>query len=608
MCGIVGIAGIRPVADRLLEGLKKLEYRGYDSSGIATIDGGKIHRLRAEGKLVNLAGLLAKSPLPGHTGIGHTRWATHGLPTETNAHPHATPRVALIHNGIVENFRELKEELLKGGVAFTSQTDTEVVLHLIDQELLKGSTPEKAVSSVLRRLEGAFALGIVFAAQQGMLIAARKGSPLAVGYGEGEMYMGSDAMALSTYTQKVAYLEDGDWAVLTPNGAVFHDAQDKQVTRPVKVNALTGAAVGKGGFPHYMLKEIYEQPTAIGQTMNMFCNFATGEIALPPLPCDLAQVGSVAIVACGTSYYAGLVARYWFESLAHVPVQVDIASDYRYRPVTAPKGSLALFISQSGETADTLAAMRAAKEAGLSCVAIVNAPESTMEHEAHATVHTYAGPEISVASTKGFTTQLAALACLAIAHGAARGKVTPEERARLLHALAEAPSRIVEVLHNEERIVKIAASLVHAHDILFMGRGGSYPLALEGALKLKELSYIHAEGYPAGEFKHGPLALVDDKMPVVVIAPSDPVLFAKTASNTEEVVARGGKIILISDAAGCAALKGSTFATIEMPGIDTFAAPLLYALPMQLLAYHVAVLKGTDVDQPRNLAKSVTVE
>ena len=607
MCGIVGIAGSAAVTQRLVEGLKKLEYRGYDSSGIATVDGKKITRQRAEGKLANLVSTLEKSPLHGNTGIGHTRWATHGLPTEANAHPHATERVAIVHNGIIENYRELKQELQGKGVTFTSQTDTEVILHLIDEELIKGKSPEEAVSSALTHLEGAFALGIIFAQRPDTLIAARKGSPLAVGYGDGEMYMGSDAIALSPFTSKVAYLEDGDWAVLTPTSAEFHDVAGKIVKRTIKTTTVTNASVGKGGFRHFMLKEIYEQPTVIGETMNVFCNFATGEINLAEMPFALKDIDKVSIIACGTSYYAGLVARYWFESLAQVPVMIDIASEHRYRPSTAAKGSLAIFISQSGETADTLAAMRAAKAAGQWCLAIVNAPESTMANEAHVVIHTYAGPEIGVASTKAFTTQLATLGCLALAHASARGAIDAAERARLLHTLAEVPSRIVELLHHEDHIAKVASTIADARDVLYMGRGTAHAIALEGALKLKEISYIHAEGYAAGELKHGPIALIDEHVPVVVLAPAD-ALFDKTMSNMQEVMARGGKIVLISDAKGCASCADMVSATIPMPAVDPFAAPILYALPMQLLAYHVAVLKGTDVDQPRNLAKSVTVE
>jgi glucosamine--fructose-6-phosphate aminotransferase (isomerizing) len=587
--------------------LKKLEYRGYDSSGIATVDGSTISRLRAKGKLTHLESQMKQTPLKGHTGIGHTRWATHGLPTQENAHPHATERVALVHNGIIENFRSLKMELQGKGVTFTSQTDTEVILHLIDLELQKGLAPEQAVAASLKRLEGAFALGIIFASHPGMLIAARKGSPLAVGYGEGEMYMGSDAIALSPFTSQVAYLEDGDWAVLTPGDATFYDTQNKKTKRTIKTTTVSSAAVGKGGFRHFMLKEIYEQPTVIGETINVFCNLATGDVDLAHLPFSLATIDKVTIVACGTSYYAGLVARYWFESLARVPVLIDIASEFRYRPPTASKGSLAIFISQSGETADTLAAMRAAKAAGQHCLAIVNAPESTMANEADAVIQTYAGPEIGVASTKAFTTQLATLACLAIAHASARGALGAEERMRLLHTLAEVPSRIVELLHHDDHIASVAGLIAEARDVLYMGRGASHAIALEGALKLKEISYIHAEGYAAGELKHGPIALIDDNVPVVVIAPSD-ALFDKTISNMQEVLARGGKVILISDARGCAAAADAVMASITVPAVDAFAAPILYALPVQLLAYHAALLKGNDVDQPRNLAKSVTVE
>jgi len=543
----------------------------------------------------------------GNTGIGHTRWATHGLPTRDNAHPHATANVAVVHNGIIENYRELKEELLAKKVEFTSQTDTEVILHLIDQNLVAGKAPKDAVSATLARLEGAFALGIIFAKHDNLLIAARKGSPLAVGYGQGEMYMGSDATALAPYTTKIAYLEDGDMAVLAMDNITFYDKKGKETWRPVKTTSLTGAAVGKGEFRHFMLKEIYEQPTVIGETMGVFCNFTTGKIDLQKMPFNLGQIKRITLIACGTSFYAALVARYWFENIARLPIHVDIASEYRYRNIVTSGDSLAIFVSQSGETADTLAAMRACKAAGQHCMAIVNAPESTMSHEAHVTVPTHAGIEIGVASTKAFTTQLVTLACIAIATADARGVLKDTERARLIHALAEVPSRIVEILHNEEHVARIAAALAHARDVLYIGRGTSHAIALEGALKLKEISYIHAEGYPAGELKHGPIALIDEHMPVVVIAPSDH-LFEKTASNVQEVVARGGKIVLISDAKGCATLADIATHTIEMPAVDDFAAPILYAVPVQLLAYHVAVQKGTDVDQPRNLAKSVTVE
>lgn len=607
MCGIVGIVSKTSVATRLLQGLRQLEYRGYDSSGIATISGNSIKRLRAEGKLTNLEKTVYNTPLEGNIGIGHTRWATHGLPTETNAHPHATANVAIVHNGIIENYRELKQELQGKGVKFSSQTDTEVILHLIDQNVVAGKSPKDAVLAALARLEGAFALGIIFAKRENLMIAARKGSPLAVGYGKDEMFMGSDAIALAPYTSKVAYLEDGDMAVLTTDAVSFYDKDGAEVTRPIKSTNLTGAAVGKGEFRHFMLKEIYEQPTVIGETMGVFCNFTTGKIELPKLPFDLKTIDSVTIIACGTSYYAALVARYWFENVARLTTHVDIASEYRYRNVVVRPGSLAVFVSQSGETADTLAALRAAKTAGQHTMAIVNVPESTMANEASVAIPTCAGAEIGVASTKAFTTQLVTLACVALASADARGLLKAEERARLIHAIAEVPSRIVEVLHNEEKIAAIAAELVDAQDILYIGRGQSHAIALEGALKLKEISYIHAEGYPAGELKHGPIALIDENVPVIVLAPSDH-LFDKTASNAEEVKARGGKILLISDAAGCGKLAEIAKYVIQMPAVDPFAAPMLYAVPVQLLAYHVAVQKGTDVDQPRNLAKSVTVE
>ncbi len=608
MCGIIGIIGKEPVALRLLKGLKQLEYRGYDSSGIATIYNNTILRLRAEGKLSNLEKIVQATPPSGNTGIGHTRWATHGLPTETNAHPHATDKVAIVHNGIIENFQDLKKELQQQGVVFASQTDTEVILHLIDKQLRGGKSPEEAVADSLNRLEGAFALAIAFADYPSLLIAARKGSPLAIGYGNGEMYIGSDAIGLSPYTTKVAYLEDGDWVVLTTDSAKFFNARNEEVVRPIKTTTLTGAAVGKGEFRHFMHKEIYEQPTVIGETMGVFCNFSTGDIQLPSMPFDLRTIEKITLVACGTSYYAALVARYWFESITRLPVHIDIASEYRYRDVVVAPNSLAIFISQSGETADTLAAMRVSKAAGQHCIAIVNSPESTMAHEADAVIHTRAGIEVGVASTKAFTTQLVTLACFVLALASIREKITAEERIRLLHALSEVPSRMVEVLHNEEHIAQIAPLLSEAHDVLYMGRGTSYAIALEGALKLKEISYIHAEGYAAGELKHGPIALIDEHVPVIVIAPSDSLLFEKTASNVQEVATRGGKIILITDAKGIAAMGEITTAVIEMPAIHPFVAPLLYALPIQLLAYHVAILKGTDVDQPRNLAKSVTVE
>ncbi len=609
MCGIVGIAGSSLVANRLVDGLKRLEYRGYDSAGIAVISDQKIYRLRAEGKLSALERLSTQNPLTGHTGIGHTRWATHGKPTEANAHPHATERVALVHNGIIENFNEIKHKLEKAGTVFTSQTDTEVILHLIDRELLAGATPEQAVINSVKRLEGAFALGIIFAAHDGLIIAARKGSPLAVGYGSGETYMGSDAIALSTYTSKISYLEDGDIAVLTPAGIRFLDESGKEVTRAVKISSLSNDAIGKEGFRHFMLKEIHEQPTVIGQIVQNMCDLAAGEVRLPAFPFAMKDISSILLIACGTSYYSAQVARYWLQEFAGVPVYVDVASEYRYQPSPLPKNTLAIFISQSGETADTLAALRTTKQAGHCCLAVVNVPESTMALEADVVLHTHAGPEIGVASTKGFTTQLATLACLVIGIAHAKESITTDQCRQLQHALAEVPSRMVEALHNNDAVIQAATLLADARDILYIGRGTSHIIAMEGALKLKEISYIHAEGYAAGELKHGPIALLDENVPVVAIAPSsNAVLFEKTASNIQEAAARGAKIIVISDAHGCKKLKELSICAIEMPNVDSFSSPLLYSLPIQLLAYHVAIMKGTDVDQPRNLAKSVTVE
>ncbi len=608
MCGIIGIIGRADVVPLLVEGLKRLEYRGYDSAGIATLVDGAITRRRAEGKLARLEEALREQPVQGRTGIGHTRWATHGMPNETNAHPHANGHVAVVHNGIIENFSELREELLAKGHAFESDTDSEVVVHLVSQNIAEGMAPDRAVYEALRRLEGAFALGVLFAGREDMLVAARQGSPLAIGFGDGEMYLGSDALALAPLTRRIAYLEDGDWAVITPGGADIRDMDDRPVDRPVRETAHSGAMIGKGPYRHFMLKEIFEQPQVIGDTLNTMFNPVDRTITLPDLPFDLGGVSAVTIVACGTSYYAGLVARYWLERIARVPVEVEVASEFRYRTPVLAAGGLALFISQSGETADTLAALRYCREHGQKTVALVNVPESTMAREADAVLLTQAGPEIGVASTKAFTTQLTALACLSIALGRARGAIGHEAEARLSHALAEVPARAAEVLAHDEALRDIAHEVAEARDVLYLGRGTSYPIALEGALKLKEISYIHAEGYAAGEMKHGPIALIDEAVPVVVIAPCDDV-FDKTLSNVQEVVARGGRVILLSEARGIARLgDGRTVAAVPLPALDAFVAPILYAIPVQLLAYHVAVAKGTDVDQPRNLAKSVTVE
>jgi len=607
MCGIIGILGRASAAPILLEGLKRLEYRGYDSAGIATLVNGAIDRRRAEGKLVNLAKRLEDQPLAGTTGIGHTRWATHGVPNEVNAHPHATEKVAVVHNGIIENYKELRAELVAKGCNLASDTDTEVIVHLITQEILDGRPPAEATAAALKRLEGAFALAILFSGHHDLMIGARRGSPLAVGFGEGEMFLGSDALALAPLTSRIMYLEDGDWTVLNASGATVYDATDKEVTRPVRLTELSGAAIGKGGYRHFMLKEIYEQPQVIGDTLHSYINPASRTVTVPNLPFDPKEVSRLTLVACGTSYYACLTAKYWFEELARIPVEVDIASEYRYRHPPLGPGGAAIFISQSGETVDTLAALRYAREAGQSILSIVNVPESAIARESHAVLRTKAGPEIGVASTKAFTTQLTVLACLAIAVARGRGTIDAATEARLALALTEVPSRAAEILNHDGALKDIAHWVAEARDVLYLGRGTAYPIALEGALKLKEISYIHAEGYAAGEMKHGPIALIDEQVPVIVLAPRDS-LFDKTASNVHEVMARGGKVIVISDEAGARGLAEGAKATIALKAIDPFVAPILYAIPVQLLAYHVAVIKGTDVDQPRNLAKSVTVE
>jgi len=607
MCGIVGIVGKGQVAERLIDGLRRLEYRGYDSAGIATLKNGVIERRRAEGKLDNLARRVTQDPPEGSTGIGHTRWATHGVPNEVNAHPHATDKVALVHNGIIENFLELRAELEGAGRKLASETDTEVVAHLITHYLEEGLAPQDATAKALKRLEGAFALGIIFAGHKHLMIAARKGSPLAVGYGDGEMFIGSDALALAPMTRRITYLEDGDWAVIGSNSVTIHDGAGAEVTRPIRETKQSGALTGKGGFPHYMLKEIFEQPQVIGDTLRSFLNPADQTLTLPALPVDLARVPKITISACGTAFYAALTAKYWFEKIARVNVEVEVASEFRYRDPVLPAGGLAIFVSQSGETADTLAALRHARKCGQHVVSIVNVPESSIARDSDAVLPTYAGPEIGVASTKAFTTQLTVLACLAVVTARARGAISHAREAELAQALTELPSRVAEVLNHDARIRQLAREVAQAKDVLFLGRGTSYPIALEGALKLKEITYIHAEGYAAGEMKHGPIALIDKTVPVIVIAPTDD-LFDKTASNMQEVSARGGRVIFISDTEGARRLGDKAMAAIALPRVDPFVAPILYAIPVQLLAYHTAVAKGTDVDQPRNLAKSVTVE
>jgi len=607
MCGIVGIIGRSEVAPLLIDGLRRLEYRGYDSAGVATLIDGRIERRRAEGKLDRLVDRLHQAPVTGRIGIAHTRWATHGVPNETNAHPIATDRVAVVHNGIIENFQELRDELVGLGYRFETQTDTEAVAVLITHYLKEGMSPREAAAKAFLRLEGAFALAILFAGEPDLLICARRSSPLAIGFGDGEMFLGSDSLALAPLTRRILYLEEGDWAVVTASGATVYDAENREVKREVRETALSGALVGKGNFRHFMQKEIFEQPAVIGDALMAHFNPTTRSVHLPALPFDLASLPKITIVACGTAYHAGVVAKYWIERWARLPVDAEIASEFRYRMPAMPKGGLALFVSQSGETLDTLAALRYAKEQGQHILSVVNQPESTIARESQAVLATHAGPEIGVASTKAFTTQLAVLACFAIAVARARGVIDHAREAALSTALTEVPARASDVLQHDQAIQKIATEVADARDVLYLGRGTSFPLALEGALKLKEISYIHAEGYPAGEMKHGPIALIDEKTPVVILAPRDE-LFEKTASNIQEVMARGGKVVMISDKEGLARFGGRLFHGIEVPRCDPFVAPILYAVPVQLLAYHVAVLKGTDVDQPRNLAKSVTVE
>jgi len=607
MCGIIGIVGAEDVADRLLDGLRRLEYRGYDSAGLATIVDGRIERRRAEGKLVNLARVLAADPLPGTTGIAHTRWATHGAPTTNNAHPHATGEVAVVHNGIIENFKALRDELVARGRVFYSETDTEVVAHLVSELVEQGASPQDAVARVLPRLQGAFALAILFRRHPDLLIGARLGSPLVVGHGEGETYLGSDALALAPLTQRIAYLDEGDWVVVTRAGAKVYDRDNQPVERPVTISGVSGAMIEKGNHRHYMQKEIYEQPVVVAQTLRSFLQRLQEKVTLPMPDSDLAGIERVVIVACGTAYYVGMIGKYWLERFAGMPVEVDVASEYRYRDPVIQPNTLGIVVSQSGETADTLAALRHMKASGMTTAGIINVPTSSMAREVDVLLPTHAGPEIGVASTKAFTCQLAVMAALSAFLARAKGRLTREEEKAIVAQLTEAPSAINQALGQDEAIQGLAPLISPARDVLYLGRGTDYPLALEGALKLKEISYIHAEGYAAGEMKHGPIALIDEAVPVIVIAPSGP-LFEKTVSNMQEVQARGGKVVLISDEEGIAQAGEGCLATLAMPQVHPLIAPIVYAVPVQLLAYHVAVLKGTDVDQPRNLAKSVTVE
>jgi glutamine---fructose-6-phosphate transaminase (isomerizing) len=608
MCGIIGIVGHEPVALQLVDALKRLEYRGYDSAGVATLEHGVLTRRRAEGKLKNLELKLGREPLSGTIGIGHTRWATHGRPTENNAHPHATERLAVVHNGIIENFSELRRELQTKGVKFATETDTEVIAHLVTEEIKRGLSPAEAVKAALPRLRGAFALAFLFAGEENLLIGARKGSPLAIGFGEDTMFIGSDAIALAPFTDTVSYLEDGDWAIITDKSAEIHDADGAVVDRAVLKSQASVMLIDKGNHRHFMAKEIHEQPEVVGHTLANYLDMVAERVELPmALPFDFRALKRISIAACGTAYYAGMIARYWFERFAHLPVEVDIASEFRYRDVPLEAGDLAIFVSQSGETADTLASLRYAREHKQHVLSVVNVPTSTIARESDIVMPTLAGPEIGVASTKAFTCQLAALACLAIAAGRARGVLAESDEKRLVQALIEVPRHLTEALALEPQIEQLARDLAKCRDVLYLGRGTSFPIALEGALKLKEISYIHAEGYAAGELKHGPIALIDETMPVIVIAPYDRV-FEKTVSNMQEVAARGGRLILVTDAKGASAAEGQPMVTLTLPTMPATVTPLVYAVPVQLLAYHTAVIMGTDVDQPRNLAKSVTVE
>ncbi|MGA0600038.1 glutamine--fructose-6-phosphate transaminase (isomerizing) [Caulobacter sp. KR2-114] len=604
MCGIIGIVGVEPVADRLIDSLKRLEYRGYDSAGVAAMVDGHVERRRAQGKIRALEAVLAQEPLAGTVGIGHTRWATHGAPAERNAHPHTAGRVTLVHNGIIENYAELREELRAEGRSFQSDTDTEVIAHLLDRTLETIPDPLKALKATLDRLTGAYALGILVQGEKDLVMGARRGSPLVVGHGRGEMFIGSDALAVGPFTNRIVYLDEGDFVAIDHQGARIFDAAGQPVTRPERMVSPAAALVEKGNYRHFMEKEIHDQPEACQHTLSAYIDPVTAAAKAPGV--DFAKVDKLQIVACGTASYAGMIARYLFERLADLPCEVEIASEFRYRrPALAP-GALALAVSQSGETADTLAALRWCKERGIQTAALVNNHESTMAREADVLFPTHAGPEIGVASTKAFTSQVAALTALAVAAARQRGRIDAAEEARLTTLLMEVPRLIAQSIGAEDEIKAIAADIARARDVLYLGRGAMYPLALEGALKLKEISYIHAEGYAAGELKHGPIALVDEATPIIVIAPSDE-LFEKTASNMSEVIARGGRIVMITDEAG-ARHAPEGVRVVLAPACDPVIAPLVFAAPIQLLAYYVAVQKGADVDQPRNLAKSVTVE
>jgi len=608
MCGIIGVLSKDAAAWKLVESLKRLEYRGYDSAGIAVMDAGKVTRVRAKGKLTNLEEKLRQTEVTGNTGIGHTRWATHGAPTETNAHPHSAGDVTVVHNGIIENFLPLKTALESQGVEFKTQTDTEVVAHLIDNAMQSGATPREAVAQVLPQLKGAFALAIIFSNEQNLMIAARRGSPLAIGHGDGENFVGSDAVALAPFTNQVTYLEEGDWAVLSREKFEIFDENGAPVSRDVTFTQASPVLVEKGNFRHFMAKEIFEQPDVIGHTLAQYVDLADQKVKIPgDLPFDFSKLDRLTITACGTAFYAGLVAKYWFERYARLPVEVDIASEFRYREAPLPKNGLSLVISQSGETADTLAALRYCKEQKQHMAGIVNVPDSTISRECDIVFRTFAGPEIGVASTKAFTCQLTVLACLAIFAGRQRGHLSESDERKMIASLSEVPRHINTIFEQEDHIASVAHKIAKARDVLYLGRGVNYPIAMEGALKLKEISYIHAEGYAAGELKHGPIALIDENVPVVIIAPQDE-LFDKTVSNMEEVAARGAQVVMITNEAAAKTNGANALETITIPDCDSFVSPFLYTIPVQLLSYHAAVFIGTDVDQPRNLAKSVTVE
>jgi glucosamine--fructose-6-phosphate aminotransferase (isomerizing) len=606
MCGIIGVVGSGDVIEKVVEGLKRLEYRGYDSAGIATLVKGRIERRRAEGRIANLEKLLRHAPIQGAIAIGHTRWATHGCPSENNAHPHVTDKVAVVHNGIIENFMELRAELKAKGHVFSSDTDTETIAHLLTSLLDGGYEPEQAVAQAMTHLQGAFSLGVVFADRPGLMAGARRGSPLAVGYGDDEMFLGSDAIALAPLTNRISYLEENDYVMITRDGATIYN-HGRRVDRPVGNAGSSQATASKGNYRHFMMKEIAEQPAVIGNTLRAYINPLTLHISLPPLPIDLRVLSRLTIVGCGTAFLAGHVAKYWFEQVAQLPVELDIASEFRYRAAPLDPGGATIAISQSGETADTLAAVRYARAKEHKILAILNVAASSIGREADAVLQTLAGPEIGVASTKAFTTQLVVLAVLSVAAARARGAIDAKREEKLIGALLEVPALVAEVLDRDAELKSIALRIAEARDVLFIGRGTSYSIAMEGALKLKEISYIHAEGYAAGEMKHGPIALIDDGVPVIVVAPSDS-LFDKTASNLQEVRARGGQVIFLSDADGIKKLGTEAIAAVELPKVDPFVAPLVYAIAVQLLAYHAAVARGADVDKPRNLAKSVTVE